>query len=80
MNIYSKQNMYLMIFGISLFLIILHFYNKENDKDVIEGFSTMDNIKTILKFPFVILKFIVMILKLPCMLVNFLGNIIDKVL
>ena len=45
----------LMIFGISLILITLHFYNKQKDKDVIEGFSTMSNIKVILKFPFVIL-------------------------
>ena len=36
----KKQNLQLFVFGITLFLIVLYFYNKKNDedKDIIEGF------------------------------------------
>ena len=78
MNTCSIHYLTLLIVIISIFT--LYYYNKKQNKNIIEGFSTFDNIKTILKVPFVILKFIVMILKIPCMIANFLESLIDKVL
>tara|TARA_Y100001970_G_scaffold14162_1_gene16002 strand:- start:1226 stop:1465 length:240 start_codon:yes stop_codon:yes gene_type:complete len=76
----KKQNLQLFVFGITLFLIVLYFYNKKNDedKDIIEGFSFFSSLWTIIKFPFYILKAILFPISLICKLIGFLEKIINK--
>ena len=76
----KKQNLQLFVFGITLFLIVLYFYNKKEDKDIIEGFSFFSSLWTIIKFPFYILKAILFPATLICKLIGFLEKIINKLI
>ena len=50
----------LLIYVLFMFYSII---NDQNDKDIIEGFSTLDKIKGVITLPIKILKFFLTILK-----------------
>ena len=66
----------LLIYVLFMFYSII---NDQNDKDIIEGFSTLDKIKGVITLPIKILKFFLTILKLPCKLIDVVSGLLGKI-